>query len=105
MNDLIGEMYGERAVSAPFAFIIGSNNKNNTSTKLAGVILANMDAPKQWVRWRGTAILIPSMIDIVRRSSAMRIDQMMTGPLSSDMTEDDINDPEAFWKPVWRSNK
>ena len=103
MTDIIGEMYGERAVNAPFAFVISNNNRNGLkSTKLGGVILADMDAPTSWVRWRGTAIIIPTAIDIPRNPCGHRIDQMLAGPLGQDQTEDEINDPESFWKPVWR---
>lgn len=99
MTDLLGEMYGERAVQAEFATIVCRRSpvEGVARAMIGGVVLAGI-GDEGWQRWRGTMILIPSSIDKPREknASAYPINRMMVDFLNHDL------ECETYWKAEWR---
>lgn len=93
-NKSVGEIWGERAIQAPFGLIVATYADGRSM--VGGTILAPMAESQTWERWKGTAILIPQSIELpaLKQMRAARMDQMMCTYLGAD-TE--------FWKKKWRS--
>lgn len=95
MTDLIGEMYGERAVQAPFGLIVSRRQSINglDRTMVGGTVLSKMVETDHWYRWRGSVILIPTHIDRMAGKQRLEtIDRLMVNCLAVD----------EVWKSVWR---
>lgn len=105
MNDLIGEMYGERAIQAPFSAIVCRKEQVDGIKRamIGGIVLANI-GNDNWQRWRGTMILIPRMIDNERKPTGAQLNQMMINWLNHETLEKDMKSKDSFWKPEWRGN-
>lgn len=99
----VGSMWGERAIQAPFAAIVTKTSEIDGVKRamFGGVVLADIGS-EGWQRWRGTMILIPRMIDKTRKPCVMRMDQMVTDPLSWEIAEHKRVPRDSFWVPEWR---
>lgn len=96
-NSALSDFVGERCIQAPFGFIVASYPERSM---VGGVILAPMTESKTWERWKGTAILIPSSIELAVKKEMRyaRIDQMMTRYLGVDNDDD-----RTYWKETWHA--
>lgn len=102
--NILGEMYGERAIYAPFALIAAKTSQVGSfqRTMIGGVVIDGFGGDN-WERWRGTMILIPNMIDKMRKkTSDSTINQMMTTYLGIE-TEDTGQESDSFWKSDWKA--
>lgn len=94
MSDLVGEMYGERAIQAPFSFIVSRRTslENVHRSMVGGVILSEMVSTNHWYRWKGDVILIPKEICRLKPPQFLgTIDRLMINYLSID----------ECWKKIW----
>lgn len=101
--NVLGGMWGDHAVQAPFCLAVtkGDPEEGIARAMVGGVILADI-GDEQWQRWRGTAILLPRMIDKTRRKTSMRIDQILADYIGREMSEYEKLPRDSFWVPTWR---
>jgi hypothetical protein len=93
---VLGELWGDRAVQAPFGAIACSRDDGRST--IAGTILSPMCKSNTWERWRGTMILIPNLIEIanLKEMRVQRLDQMLCTFLGQDNDEE-----RKFWRKTW----
>ena len=102
-TDLVGEMYGERAIQAPFGLVLTrAPAANGIPRAMIGGVIFTDCGTDHWERWCGTAILIPQSIDKTRKACSWNVQQLMTSGLQLDPTEEEMKFKESFWKKVWR---
>lgn len=107
MTDHLAEWaYGERSVQAPFSAVVAGAQEVEGIKRamIGGVILADIGI-EYWQRWRGTMILIPKMIDAMRKPVGARVDQMMTDYLGRENAELKKTPHDSFWVPEWRAEQ
>lgn len=91
----LGDMYGERAVQAPFGVVAASYDG---VSRVAGTLLAPMCKSDTWERWRGTMILIPRLIEVanLKEMKNARLETMCLEYLGMDNYEEHV-----FWRKQW----
>lgn len=101
--DPIGEMYGPRAVQAPFMMITCKQNQVHgiNRTMIGGLILSDMCTTQAWERWRGIMILIPERVDVpLNKKETGTIEHMMLNWLNH---PDDVHDKDhQYWRQTWK---
>ena len=105
-HDSLGAMWGERAVHALCGLAVTATDEVNgiKRTMIGGTVFGGFGAT-HWERWRGTIILIPKMIDVSTHCAGWQIQDLMMHGINRDLTDDEMKDQNAIWKPVWREPK
>lgn len=110
----LDEIWGEHARQGGFVLIAGHTPVGEIPrSMIGGAVLADLgEGTKGWVRWRGTMILLPTVVEVARPPhESYRIDQMMTmGTLDCDLDEHDYAERakkrhDSYWRPVWWTGK
>lgn len=93
MRNALGEMWGDNAVQAPFMAI--ACRRSEGRMMIGGTLLADGCLSDKWERWRGTMIIVPTKIEVQRRDTYYRLEQMMVNDLVIDQV----------WKQQWSESK
>jgi hypothetical protein len=110
MSNVLDGMISQGSVQADATMVMcrKSTVHGIDRTMLGGLILHGMNIPeteKGWMRWRGSVILIPEVIERNRDPSAYRMDQMITGLLNVELdnnyAERAKKTADSFWQPTW----
>lgn len=99
----MGDLYGERAVQAPFVAIacrqpeVGGFRR----TLIGGILLEEMCTSDGWERCRGSMIIIPSRVEVETKLSGHRFESMVLSYLNM---PDDSDSDNPVWRETWNVN-